>query len=605
LPELLAQKLSHLAPEGEDREFSSPLVIRLRVHLGDLASLSAADQFPEAEAFFDSPLGRQFESVLRDVTGFNTSHGTSDELARSVRTADPAGDALGPFGRPGAEGGALLKLLLSWREEDALERRLLTLPTELLTSWCDHLRRCAELAQESSITPTELFEAEEFVQLRARTNQNQPISSIVVHRIGIAVDALRRFSTLRAVSAVWMALDRLLPVEAAPTASGAPNSSSPLTASTPFQPQPFAGSFPTLASPQPTVARLQREITGAPKLHDWDVRIDSALPFLLLNPLSRLGYLAALDGVLEAAHLGADASCYAAALAYKVLGPPERSWRRSASTVLSAATFVGQEQAIPEASLTDFARRIADQTSPLDIVLTDAILAGHGAGEPVTLHPSGLVIDTQGCFPIAWVPSFTEHREALIELLRGLGNPPVLVMCDAAADHLLLHLDAANIPFLTDAPPTRGETWDRTQFGPAGSTWTNAKRLLPHALLHGALNQMPEAFAEAEQLYSELIARPAAPRAASPQLDRSVSLAASIALGTIAWALWQGRTRTTPQQVLARYADFDARVRFSPAAVRVSLPLGRRYLELNDAGLLAPVRNVPWLLHRSVEFTGG
>ncbi|NBH07927.1 hypothetical protein, partial [Amycolatopsis sp. SID8362] len=55
-----------------------------------------------------------------------------------------------------------------------------------------------------------------------------------------------------------------------------------------------------------------------------ETRVGSVLPFLLAGPLARTGYLDAIGPALAEA-----APLFAAALAYKVLGAPQRGWRRA------------------------------------------------------------------------------------------------------------------------------------------------------------------------------------------------------------------------------------------------------------------------------------
>ncbi|EOD63166.1 hypothetical protein H480_38415, partial [Amycolatopsis vancoresmycina DSM 44592] len=64
------------------------------------------------------------------------------------------------------------------------------------------------------------------------------------------------------------------------------------------------------------------------------VETASALPFLLAGPLARVGYLDAIGPVLAE-----DAPLFAAALAYKVLGPAARGWRRTEPDRRTAAAF--------------------------------------------------------------------------------------------------------------------------------------------------------------------------------------------------------------------------------------------------------------------------
>jgi hypothetical protein len=99
--------------------------------------------------------------------------------------------------------------------------------------------------------------------------------------------------------------------------------------------------------------------------------------------------------------------------------------------------------------------------------------------------------------------------------------------------------------------------------------------------------------------------RPSVVRASLPDLERLATLSAAVALGILSWKLWNTRSRTTPQLALERFSDLDARVRFDSETVVVRLPMGRRYQELRESGLLQPVAGIPWLSGRRVEFSGG
>jgi hypothetical protein len=85
-------------------------------------------------------------------------------------------------------------------------------------------------------------------------------------------------------------------------------------------------------------------------------------------------------------------------------------------------------------------------------------------------------------------------------------------------------------------------------------------------------------------------------------LERSVTLAAGVALGLVACQLWRDRGRTMPHLALERLGDLEATVHFSAETIRVGLPRGRRHSELQQAGYLAPVSDAPWLEGRRVEF---
>jgi hypothetical protein len=226
----------------------------------------------------------------------------------------------------------------------------------------------------------------------------------------------------------------------------------------------------------------------------------------------------------------------------------------------------------------------------------------------------------------------------------------VLIPPETADPALLRDMDAAGIVFVTEVPPTRNEHWQRI-----GASWTNSTAP-PNEPLRRAARELTPAIEEARGFHQELVtARPGIIHAAStalvdrpgdfnsawqspgefcsgsvpparmlthggsteprpsgsgqawklPLLERSLTLAAAIALGMISWKLWRSRGRTTPQQALERYADLEGRIHFDDASIHVNLPLGRRHQELRENGLLSPVAGIPWFGRRRVEFGGG
>lgn len=78
-----------------------------------------------------------------------------------------------------------------------------------------------------------------------------------------------------------------------------------------------------------------------------------------------------------------------------------------------------------------------------------------------------------------------------------------------------------------------------------------------------------------------------------------------MSLSTIAWELWREREPTDSLLALERFGDLEGTVRFDAATVRVRLPLGKRFRDLERAGLLEDVPQVPWLDGRTVVFSGG
>ena len=107
-----------------------------------------------------------------------------------------------------------------------------------------------------------------------------------------------------------------------------------------------------------------------------------------------------------------------------------------------------------------------------------------------------------------------------------------------------------------------------------------------------------------DALLAALDSRLAVPHAGERALERSLALAAALALGTLAHTLW---CDDEPDPLLAfeRLGDLDAQASFEPHRVRVRIPLGRRHRDLETHGLLDDVRGLPWLDGRTLEFAGG
>jgi hypothetical protein len=334
----------------------------------------------------------------------------------------------------------------------------------------------------------------------------------------------------------------------------------------------------------------------------------SALPFLLLGPLSRTGYLETLAAVLEASENTEASPLFATALAYKLLAPPERGWRRDAATLSSAAAFAGLETPAPEPAVVQFAQTVSPYLSPLDATLSGALIAGHNARVPLLLlslteqGSSGLVLfDTEGIFPIQWASEITELRSTLIQL-----DSSIVFVPRASADvELLRWLTTEGLSFVTDAPPTRGETLRSIRRPPDLRWWTNDETT-PDSVFAKFASSLPASVEDALALMQVLAEdRPAIPLARDSALDRHLTMAAAVALATIAWDLWKEREPTAPHVALERFADLHAHVEYTDDRVTVNLPLGKRFLDLRDHRLLEDVDDVPWFNGRKLIFTSG
>ena len=324
-----------------------------------------------------------------------------------------------------------------------------------------------------------------------------------------------------------------------------------------------------------------------------ETRTCAALPFLLLAPLARTGYLSAVGPALAGIDLLGEAPLFAAALAYKVLGAPERGWRRTGADHATAAAFAGLES-VPE--LDGFARRVSHALPVLDGVLALNVCRGHDPADPllVTGVDDGLLlVDAQGVFPIAWAPDVA----GLLPHWTACGRPPVAVCDSPLPANCLRDLAAAGVGFLTDVRPLRGDPVTRLPWRTPLWTAGDVDPRLAAAL--------PAHRDRVTELVRELFtARRVVPRTQGA-LDRSTALAASLGLGVVAWTLWRDRETTDPVAALTRFADLEATVRYGREAVRVGLPLGRRHADLLRHGALTDVHDVVWLGGRTLTFSGG
>jgi hypothetical protein len=356
----------------------------------------------------------------------------------------------------------------------------------------------------------------------------------------------------------------------------------------------------------PAPRHVQPPLSAPEVLYDSEVAVASALPFLLLGPLTRFGYLQTLTAVLEAVDLLPQMRSFATALAYKVLDPPERGRQRHPAAVLAAASFAALAVADSEAALAAFAQHVSAYLSPLDAVLTETLTTGHNPQQPLLLYrtaptPGLLLVDVEGIFPIAWA----EGLEPLVPILSRCQASLVLVPQAAADPQLLGQLHGAQARFVTDAPPTRHEPWRPVRHPMSGRWWTN-DTITPESQLVKVAQLLADVAEETASLWHGLaVQRPIVGGSPNSALDRSLTLAAAVALGTIAWTLWRERGPVAPHLTLARFRDLDAWVYFSRDAVRVRLPLGRRYLDLHEHGLLEDVPDVPWFDGRVLQFSGG
>jgi hypothetical protein len=563
IPAAVATRLAELWPD-EERVLEEPLRLTLRVGLAELAAAVDSDEALEL-------------LVARLVDHTLARARTALENEREVRPAFPEAVAETSLAATspaqlGAAGGraALMALLVEWRARGWLEPLLGGMPEEALARWCEQL-----LGERVSRPAAPVGEAD------ARTLAGDAAAP--------AERAARyRASLLAAVEAVARGepVAQAVNLASAPTADTATSASPPEEAVRQFAALAVERARPPCAYPPPSASRRATPVAPA-----GEREIACALPFLLLRPLQRMGWLEALAATFAALDRSDALPAVATGLAYKVLAPPARGWRRDSASQAVAEAFAG-------ASCDDDALAASaapELLAPLDALVAHALLAGHAAGAPLLVAGRGadrLLLESDGLFPIA-----AGEPEALVRALGGC-QAPLVVFAEAAEPSLLAALDAAGKRFFTDAPPGRGEGWRRLQRG--------RRVLFTNGSDEGAAQAADQLdnSDEADALIEALRQRRAVATEVCVPVERSLTVAAGAALGDISWRLFRAREPSTPRLALERFADLGARVRWDETTVEVRLPLGRRSRDLEAHGLLGEAR-VPWLGRRTVRLMGG
>ncbi len=618
---LLERRFAELWPESADVEIVAPIRLSLPFHFSELAEASENGCEGGRAHALQERFRAAVDQAIREAVNAIPSARAKEPQVSPEPKPQPDENTASPFEK-------LLKLLLSWLRAGALEQILRDVGERTVEDWQATLLSIeGERSRGADSSRIELHGA-------SRASRNQPIpesthTPFVIDAVARAVrtralatriDVLRTriISIIAAVEesgvgavgpALVAALDRDFPLPQATTEDDSPRSDSPTST-------PTIGETPSL----PTLVGLPSRHSDAPRTAPRPSRAMSwrqlakpraegglahcALPFLMLGALSKMGYFEGLDALLAAAELSEEAPLFATALAYKVLDPPERGWRRSAADTTSAAIFAGLEQPASNEALADFERKAADFLPVLDRAVADALANGHADGSPLLLcEVSGggwMLAEVDGVFPVA----SSTLCEAILGIVERFGRPRLLVPASSAGGGLLVRLDAEGFRFVTDAPPTRGERWRRFHRLPHERWYTNDVES-PEGPLVASARKLASAYHSLQTTWEELALRPCVAPGDGGALETSMMLVAAVALADLSWNLWKDLGDTDPLLAIERFGDLDARVRFSPGEVLVKLPLGKRSMDLSRHGLLDDVTGVPWYGGRVVRFSGG
>ncbi len=653
LPVLIARQLARIfTDDDEDRQITSPVRVAVGLTMAELqaselgAATSSGQETPASavEARLDralrtalttatssAPLDEPQQRFAQEATPRSRTAAARreedhpPELARAAVDARDGGpeaavpersfdvDAAGDDLLPAPVPGAVVRLLLAWRKRGVLGVHVQAFSTSALELWLQSVTEPPAPLQRSDTPPTDDDELtgqiDAIVQRIQGWTAARPMDRAAALRARLvgAVELLHELGLSPHDLRVRRALDRRLPVPGRAVTGSLPAPADVAEAAraddAAAAPGPrSAAADPTRSRPTPLPSGSRRASPASAELH-----IDYALPFVLLPTLARFGYLPTVAAAFKAAGLTDLLPQFAAALAYKVLPCPHAGTRNRAA-MISAAAFAGATELIPEGTIVRLAQEGLCVASPLDAVLADAVLQDGDAELPLVLRAIEasrggglLLVSGDGTLPVAWAATPGDLARVL---LRREGAV-LLIDGESADPSLLAALDGEGFRFITDAPPGRGERWRTFRAGRRRRYFTN-DALSPDGLLIPRVQHFTTMTKAATEIWQQVhVDRPIAPRVERRRLDRSLTLAASAALGAIARRLWRQREFTTPLLALERFDDLSARVRFEADRVRVVLPLGQRSMDLTEHGLLEDVTDVPWLDDHLVTFGRG
>ena len=338
-----------------------------------------------------------------------------------------------------------------------------------------------------------------------------------------------------------------------------------------------------------------------------EFNIDSVLPFLLIEPLSRAGYWRTLSLALHTAGLHEFVSSFATAFAFKLMNAPLRGWIRTTQQLQAAQAFAAvQDLATHEVDrLANDAERF---TSILDAHLASKLLANIPSHHPFLLTKlsesptdSLLLVDTLGAFPIAIV----QHPNELERILQSLDSPCVLLGQCCSDAGLLRELDTLGMSFVLQTMTAETQSLRRVRHRDGRTFWTNSVAANDGQVLKwGARIETCE---ELGQLFLKEVAigRQGTIANGDRNLEHSLTLAIGGGLAQIAWDLWRESEDTHPLLTLERFGDLSGKVRITSDEVYVTLPLGRRAMDLELSGILDDQFQLPWLDGRVLRFERG
>ncbi len=329
--------------------------------------------------------------------------------------------------------------------------------------------------------------------------------------------------------------------------------------------------------------------------------LDNALPLIALQPLARHGVLEAI-GLAEMGGAPAVSTLFAVAIGRRTLVPGPTGW--TSEQQLSAALCAGYRETVAETEIASAARSAQTVRALAESAIAATLLAGHKPGLPFPLisdHGKCLIFETEGFYPLCRsVPA------DLAELFAG--RDEIFAIADPDSS-LFPVIDGAGLGAIAAGSPVRGESWRPA----AVRGWRGMTNLSPErfAAVSSRVRQSQGECWRAHDIWQALTATTAMPAiddGAHFDFERSAALIAGFALADLSWSMF-GRfpgawLDPDPLLMAQRFGDLSATLIVGSEEVEVLLPLGARFADLRDAGLLEPIESVPWWPGRRIWFRG-
>jgi hypothetical protein len=329
----------------------------------------------------------------------------------------------------------------------------------------------------------------------------------------------------------------------------------------------------------------------------------SALPFFVHAVLARHGIADAM-----ALDMPDPVSCrgLAAAVALKALASGPAGW--SAADLRSAGQSVGLDTAPNGADFVAAAARLTAGGALCRAGAAAAVLASldRRGTLPLVVHRDHLVLfDPGGVYPVA-----SGAVPALLPLLRATGRTFFLTDADP---RIWQALDAAGLAVVAEGPALPAERAAPV----AGADGWRGRATLVTGLSQRLRMRLPEdapRAARAAEVWQALddgapLVRRPDHRDRTRALSDLAVLLAGFALADIGWCLFRhdpaSWAEPDPLLVRQRFADLSGWLAVESRRITVILPLGRRALDLRDAGLLDTIGGLPWFPGRDLAFRVG